>query len=147
VIHRHGGTVDKFIGDGIMAFWGAPLPDPKQAEHAVRAAIEMQQALVPVTEAAARHGFPGLTMRIGLHTGAAIVGNVGSRARFAYTAIGDAVNIASRLEGENKRFGTPILLSEATARALPPDLQVRPVAEVTLKGRSEPVAVYTPVAA
>ena len=144
IIHKHGGTVDKYIGDGIMAFWGAPLPDPDHAADGVRAALEMQQAMAPIVQAAAVHGWTGLAMRIGLHTGTVIVGNVGSRARFAYTAVGDAVNIAARLEGENKNYGTPILLSEATARALPADLPVRPVDAVTVKGRVEAVVVYTP---
>jgi adenylate cyclase len=146
IIHQHGGTVDKYIGDGIMAFWGAPLPDPDHAADAVRAALQMQQAMAPIAQSAAAQGWPGLAMRIGIHTGTVIVGNVGSRARFAYTAVGDAVNIAARLEGENKNYGTSILLSEATARALPPDLPVRPVDAVTVKGRVEAVVVYTPCA-
>lgn len=143
IVHRHGGTVDKFIGDCVMAFWGAPLPDPEHAVHAVRAAREMQQAMAPIAAAAAAQGWEGLAMRIGIHSGSVVVGNVGSRTRFSYTVIGDAVNLASRLEGENKNYGTAILLSEATARALPPDIPLRPVAAVTVKGRATSVQVYT----
>jgi adenylate cyclase len=143
IVHKHGGTVDKFIGDCVMAFWGAPLPDPDHAVHAVRAAREMQQAMAPIAAAAAAEGWEGLSMRIGIHTGTVIVGNVGSRTRFSYTVIGDAVNLASRLEGENKSYGTSILISEATARALPPEIALRPVAAVTVKGRARSVQVYT----
>jgi adenylate cyclase len=115
VIYRHGGTVDKYIGDGIMAFWGAPLPDERHAHHALQAAMEMQDRFAALARRLGSKGAPAMTMRIGIHTGNVIVGNVGSRARFAYTAIGDAVNLASRLEGANKAYGTSILLSEATA--------------------------------
>jgi adenylate cyclase len=144
IIHRHQGTVDKFIGDAIMAFWGAPLEDPRHAEHAVRAAIEMQTAMDTLAAGLARRGLPAIAMRIGLHTGTAVIGNVGSATRFSYTAIGDAVNLAARLEGANKAFGTGILLSGATAAQLPPDIGLKPLADVIVKGKSEPVRVYTP---
>lgn len=143
IVHKHGGTVDKFIGDCVMAFWGAPLPDPAHAVHAVRAAREMQEAMAPIAADAAAQGWEGLAMRVGIHTGTVVVGNVGSRTRFSYTAIGDAVNLASRLEGENKNHGTTILLSAETARALPPDIRVRPVGAVTVKGRAHSIEVYT----
>ena len=142
VIHDHGGTVDKYIGDGIMAFWGAPLPDASHARHAVEAAVAMQQAFDAL---AARHAAPGrptLAMRIGVHTGPAIVGNVGSAHRFTYTAVGDAVNLAARLEGANKRYGTSILVSEATAKLAAHSM--RPVDAVTVPGKREVVRVFTP---
>ncbi|MBI2749497.1 MAG: adenylate/guanylate cyclase domain-containing protein [Burkholderiales bacterium] len=144
IIHRHGGTVDKFIGDAVMAFWGAPLDDDRHAEHAVRAAIEMQAAMEVLSTNLQARGLPAIAMRVGLHTGRVVVGNVGSHSRFSYTVIGDAVNLAARLEGANKAFGTGILLSEATAALLPPDVGVRHVNTVIVKGKSEAVKVYTP---
>ena len=144
LIHATGGTVDKFIGDAVMAFWGAPLPDAQHAEHAVRAAIAMQQAMVPLVAALRSRGLPSIHMRIGLHTGRVVVGNVGSDQRFSYTAIGDAVNLAARLEGANKAFGTGILLSAATAAQLPPTVTLRALDDVIVKGKTEPVRVFTP---
>jgi len=144
LIHAQGGTVDKFIGDAVMAFWGAPLEDTQHAEHAVRAAIAMQRAMEPLAAQLQARGLPPIRMRIGLHTGRVVVGNVGSAQRFSYTAIGDAVNLASRLEGANKAFGSAILLSGATAQRLPPDIALRPLDDVIVKGKSEPVRVYTP---
>ncbi len=144
LIHATGGTVDKFIGDAVMAFWGAPLADEHHAEHAVRAAIAMQQAMEPLVADLRARGLPGIHMRIGLHTGRVVVGNVGSEQRFSYTAIGDAVNLAARLEGANKAFGTGILLSEATAAQLPAGIALRALDDVIVKGKTEPVRVYTP---
>lgn len=144
IVHRWQGTLDKFIGDAIMAFWGAPLDDAQHAEHAVRAAIEMQAAMQQVVADLRARGLPPIGMRIGLHTGTAVVGNVGAESRFSYTAIGDAVNLAARLEGANKAFGTGILLSAATAIRLPPDLRLRPLDDVIVKGKTEPVRVFTP---
>jgi adenylate cyclase len=146
VIYRHGGTVDKYIGDGIMAFWGAPLPDERHAEHALNAAVDMQRRFAKLARRLGRKGGPVMSMRIGIHTGNVIVGNVGSRARFAYTAIGDAVNLASRLEGANKAYGTSILLSEATVRHLEGRVPLRPVDSVMVKGRTDAVAIFTPCA-
>ena len=144
LIHATGGTVDKFIGDAVMAFWGAPLADARHAEHAVRAAIAMQQAMEPLVARLHALGLPGIHMRIGLHTGRVVVGNAGSTQRFSYTAIGDAVNLAARLEGANKAFGTGILVSGATAAQLPADIALRPLDDVIVKGKSEPVRVFTP---
>jgi len=146
IIHRHGGTVDKFIGDAVMAFWGAPLDDPRHAEHAVRAAMDMQAAMDVLSSRLTERGLPAISMRIGLHTGRVVVGNIGSHSRFSYTVIGDAVNLASRLEGANKAFGTGILLSDATALRLPPDVGLRHLDTVVVKGKSESVKVYTPCA-
>jgi adenylate cyclase len=144
IVHRWHGTLDKFIGDAIMAFWGAPLDDPHHAEHAVRAAIEMQAAMETLVADLRRRGLPAIGMRIGVHTGPAVIGNVGSDSRFSYTAIGDAVNLAARLEGANKAFGTGILLSGATASRLPADIGLRALEDVVVKGKTEPVRVYTP---
>ncbi|RYF41219.1 MAG: adenylate/guanylate cyclase domain-containing protein, partial [Comamonadaceae bacterium] len=144
VIHRWHGTVDKFIGDAVMAFWGAPLDDAAHAEHALRAAIEMQAAMQPLVAGLRARGLPPIGMRIGLHTGRAVIGNVGSDTRFSYTAIGDAVNLAARLEGANKAFGTGILLSDSTAAQLPESLPLRPLDDVIVKGKTAPVRVFTP---
>lgn len=144
IVHATGGTVDKFIGDAVMAFWGAPLDDPQHAEHALQAAIAMQSAMQPLVAQLRARGLPPIHMRIGLHTGRAVVGNVGSEQRFSYTAIGDAVNLAARLEGANKAFGTSILLSDATAALLPGTVALRALDDVIVKGRTEPVRVFTP---
>ena len=144
IVHATGGTVDKFIGDAVMAFWGAPLDDAQHAEHAVRAAIAMQQAMQPLVADLTARGLPPIHMRIGLHTGRVVVGNVGSEQRFSYTAIGDAVNLAARLEGANKAFGTGILLSATTAAQLPATLALRALDDVVVKGKTEPVRVFTP---
>ncbi|HWI82507.1 adenylate/guanylate cyclase domain-containing protein [Ramlibacter sp.] len=146
VIHRWHGTIDKYIGDAIMAFWGAPLPDDGHAEHAVRAAIEMQAAMEPLRRELRARGLPPVAMRIGLHTGPVVVGNVGSSIRLAYTAVGDTVNVAARLEGANKAFGTGILLSAVTAARLPPGIGLRPLEAIAVKGKAEPVHVFTPLA-
>ncbi len=144
IVHATGGTVDKFIGDAVMAFWGAPLDDPQHAEHAVTAAISMQQAMQVLVADLLARGLPPIHMRIGLHTGRVVVGNVGSEQRFSYTAIGDAVNLAARLEGANKAFGTGILLSAATAAQLPSSVALRALDDVVVKGKTEPVRVFTP---
>ena len=144
IVHATGGTVDKFIGDAVMAFWGAPLDDAQHAAHAVAAAMAMQQAMQPLVADLQARGLPPIHMRIGLHTGRVVVGNVGSEQRFSYTAIGDAVNLAARLEGANKAFGTSILLSAATAAQLPAGAALRALDDVIVKGKTEPVRVFTP---
>ena len=144
VIMAHGGTVDKFVGDAVMAFWGAPLDDEEHALHAVQAAIEMQRtmdALQPRFEAL---GAPGVAMRVGLNSGPAIVGNMGSDLRFDYTALGDTVNLAARLEGANKAYGTGILVSSSTATLLAGRIALRRVDKIKVKGKNVAVEVYTP---
>ena len=142
IVISQGGTVDKFIGDAVMAFWGAPLPDPKQSEHALAAAIQMQQATAKFAAELAVTGGPPLRMRVGLHRGECIVGNLGGHNRFDYTAIGDAVNLASRLEGVNNVYGTGILASGAVVSAT--GAHLRRVDAVRVKGRSQPVELFTP---
>lgn len=144
IVMTHGGTVDKFIGDALMAFWGAPLDDGAHAQHAAEAAIEMQQVMSRLQPQFEALGAPEVALRIGLHTGPAIVGNMGSVDRFDYTALGDAVNLASRLEGVNKTYGTKVLLSAATAAGLPPELGLREVDRVRVKGKNEPIEILTP---
>jgi adenylate cyclase len=144
LIIASGGTVDKFIGDAVMAFWGAPLDDPHHASHGVETAIAMQRAMDRLQPQFAEMGAGIVAMRIGLHTGPAIVGNMGSEDRFDYTALGDTVNLAARLEGVNKTYGTCILLSAATIDALTRPCVLRPVDRVRVKGKALPVDIFTP---
>lgn len=146
-VHRHGGTLDKFIGDAVMAFWNAPLPDAAHAPHALACALDMQATMHEVRALWQGTPFAQVHLRIGLHTGDAAVGHLGSQARFTYTAVGDAVNTASRLEGANKTFGTPILLSGALCEAAQAAGWVQPLLwldSVRLAGRSTGIDVYTP---
>ena len=147
IIFAHDGTVDKFIGDAVMAFFGAPRPTDRDEKNALRAAAAMTGAL---PEIAARHpGMTPLAIGIGIHTGEAIVGNVGSERRLDYTAIGDAVNLASRIEGLTKQYGCGILLSEATRAQLPvdglPGLALREIDLVAVKGKAQPTLIYEAV--
>ena len=145
-VHRHGGTLDKFIGDAVMAFWNAPLPVPDHARRALACALDMQAAMEALRADWQGTPFAQVQLRIGLHTGEAAVGHLGSQARFTYTAVGDAVNTAARLEGANKALGSQILLSGATRDALAPE-GLPPLLwldSVQLAGRSTGIDVYTP---
>jgi adenylate cyclase len=133
------GTIDKFIGDAVMAFWGAPVPDEHHAEAACRAALACRRAMATLPGAA---GGEHLRLRIGINTGAMLVGNVGSEERLNYTVIGDAVNLASRLESLNKSFGTDIIIGEATRRAAGDAIVVRELDKVAVYGRMEGTAVF-----
>jgi adenylate cyclase len=137
-----GGTVDKFIGDAVMAFWGAPLEKPDHAAAACRCALGCQRRLAELRATWKEQGKPLLFARIGLNTGPVVVGNIGSARRFNYTVIGDAVNVASRLEGLNKLYGTSICLSEETLRAAGGAVAARPIERVSVKGKSLPTLVY-----
>ena len=141
-IREHDGTVDKFMGDGIMAFWNAPNPLPDHAARACRAALRAQERLAAMRERWAAAGRPTFRARIGLHSGEVLVGTLGTAERFSYTAIGDAVNLASRLEGQNKSYGTYILASEDVRAAAGPDFEWRRLDRVAVVGRAEPTAVY-----
>lgn len=142
IIAAHGGTVDKFIGDAIMAFWGAPPPVPDHAARACETAIRCQHALAEMRAAAKTPWAAALRARIGIATGDVLVGNIGSPQRFNYTVMGDTVNLASRLEGLNKLYGTAILVSEATYLAARDRAIGRPVDIVQVQGRSRGVRVY-----
>ena len=144
VILEHEGTLVQFIGDALMAFWGAPLDDDDQAYHAVATAIAMQKAMAALREDFAKENLPPIRMRIGIHSGSAVVGNLGSAKRLGYTAIGDDVNLAARLEGINKLYGTGIMLSGDTARQVEGRIALRPVDRVIVKGKSQAVEVFTP---
>ncbi len=142
IILDEGGTLDKYEGDAIMAFWNAPLDQNDHAARACRAAVRCQRKLAArAQEFQARCGQP-LFARIGIHTGPVIVGNMGSRQRFDYTVLGDAANLASRLEGANKAFGTAVMISEATLTHAGEDFLARPLGPVRVIGRAEPVEVF-----
>lgn len=145
IILDEGGTIDKYEGDAIIAFWNAPLPQPDHAERGVRAAIRCQQALAAMRGDLQRRYGQQLFARIGINSGPVVVGNMGSRQRFDYTFLGDAGNLAARLEGVNKVFGTAILISEQTRRQLPAEWPVREIGRVSVVGRREPVTVYEPL--
>jgi adenylate cyclase len=135
VIQAAGGTIDKYIGDGIMAFWGAPLPVDAPALRACRAALACRARLAELRAGRPAAGMPALRARIGLNTGRVLVGNVGSRDRLNYTAIGDPVNVASRLEALNKTYGTEIIIGQPTYEAVRDAVVVRPLDRVAVYGR------------
>lgn len=142
IIWVQGGTIDKYEGDLIMAFFGAPLPQVDHAARACRAALQMQARLAQLRDQWRQQNLPELRVRIGLHSGRAVVGNMGSDFRFNYTAMGDTVNLAARLEPANKEFGTYTLVSEATReQAGAGGLGYRSLGELQVKGRSEPVRI------
>ena len=142
IILDHKGTVDKFIGDAIMAFWGAPLPLTDHAGLACKAALAMQTAMGSLNKGWEAQGFHPISIRIGLHSGPVIAGNVGSRRRFNYTVMGDAVNLAARLQGANRIYGTQIILSEATRRRLGDTFLTRELDLVQVRGRAQTVTIY-----
>ncbi|HEY8353622.1 MAG TPA: adenylate/guanylate cyclase domain-containing protein [Methylophilaceae bacterium] len=146
VIHENRGTIDKYMGDAIMAFWGAPLHDPQHASHAVKAGMEMLAGLDALQAEFQRRGWPRLDIGIGLNTGIMTVGNMGSEFRMAYTVMGDAVNLGSRLEGLTKNYGVRMIVSEFT-RAKAPEYLYRELDIVRVKGKDKPVAIYEPLCA
>lgn len=145
IIEAHGGFVEKFIGDAIVAVFGAPLPDPDHALSAVKTALACQQRLREIQPDLRLPERFSLVARIGINTGEMLIGNIGSRRQFNYTVMGDAVNQASRLEGANKVYGTPILASEETVKRCPADFVFREVDLVRVLGRQQPVRIYEPL--
>lgn len=145
IITRHRGTVDKYMGDCVMAFWGAPVDTPEHAELAVQAAIEMAAAVREIDRVHRLSGRPGIGVGIGLNTGLMSVGDMGSTLRRSYTVVGDAVNLASRLEGLSSEYGVQILATEATSRAAMGHVW-QELDSVYVRGRVAPVAIFTPVA-
>ncbi|TCS05234.1 adenylate/guanylate cyclase domain-containing protein [Rhizobium sp. BK418] len=149
VVMDHGGTIDKYMGDCIMAFWNAPLDDPDHALHAVKASIAMQDAIGTLNRElereAAATGRPlhVLKMGVGINTGECIVGNMGSTRRFDYSCLGDSVNLASRLEGASKNYGVALLLGEETARLVADRYAVVELDRIIVKGRTVPSPIFT----
>jgi adenylate cyclase len=144
IIHDNRGTIDKYMGDAIMAFWGAPLPDTNHAKHALKAAVDMITALDMLRHDFATKGWPPINIGVGLNTGEMIVGNMGSEFRMAYTIMGDAVNLGSRLESLTKNYGVHIIVSEFT-KAQVPEFVYRELDVVRVKGKDKPVAIFEPI--
>ena len=144
VVRKNRGTLDKYIGDAIMAFWGAPVSDAQHARQAVVTALQMQAALPAVNKVFASKGWPEVKIGVGVNTGEMTVGDMGSSVRKAYTVMGDAVNLGSRLEGITKQYGVGILVGEATRKAIK-GIVFREVDRVQVKGKEEPVAIYEPI--
>ena len=141
IILKHGGTVDKYMGDCIMAFWNAPLDCPSHQEMAIRAAREMKRKLRKMN---IKEEF-GIELKIGIgiNTGEAVVGNMGSEQRFDYSVLGDAVNLASRLEGISKNYDTTIIIGEDTYKSVKDKFKFRKLDDVQVKGKSNKVAIYS----
>ncbi|MFD2233397.1 CHASE2 domain-containing protein [Phaeospirillum tilakii] len=144
VIQQHRGTIDKYMGDAIMAFWGAPLPDPDHARHAVAAALDMVRRMAELDEEFRARGWKSIRVGIGLNTGTMSVGNMGSDFRMAYTVMGDAVNLGSRTESLTRHYGVDVLITEYTQAAVP-DLICREIDLVRVKGKDTPVRLYEPL--
>jgi adenylate cyclase len=142
LLFHHQGTLDKFVGDMIMALFGAPIEDPDHADHAVRMGLGMLDGLDKLNAAWRAQGRPTFDIGIGINTGDMIVGNVGSEKTLSYTVIGDNVNLGSRLESLNKQYGTHIIISEATLRKLKGSYHVRPLGQVKVKGKTKDVSIF-----
>lgn len=139
------GTMDKFIGDATMAFWGAPIPDDDHAYHATLAAINMDRAMVKVNSRLTQEGLPNVAVGIGVNSGPVVLGNIGSSRKLDYTVIGDAVNLGSRMEGLTKMYGVPVLISEFTFEKLHGRIPCALVDAVRVKGKNKPVRIYAPL--
>jgi adenylate cyclase len=144
IIHDNRGTIDKYMGDAIMAFWGAPLPDRDHARHALTSALQMIARLKDINAEFGKKGWPEIKIGVGLNTGAMNVGNMGSSFRMAYTVMGDSVNLGSRLEGLTKNYGVYVIVSEFTRKAVP-DYEYRELDVVRVKGKDKPVGIYEPL--
>jgi adenylate cyclase len=145
VIFNNHGTIDKYVGDMVMAFWGAPLHDPQHASHAVQAALQMQQKISELQSEFSQLGIDQVAAGIGIHTGEMNVGDMGSDYRRAYTVLGDAVNLGSRLENLTKYYGVDILISENTKKQCP-DLAFRYIDFVRVKGKQDAIRIYEAIA-
>jgi adenylate cyclase len=142
VVFENKGTLDKYVGDAVMAFWGAPVPIQDHAYYACKSALEMQARLVELKEKWRKEGQPVINARMGINSGDMVVGNVGGTQRFDYTVMGDAVNLASRLEGANKQYGTYIMVSESTYEMVKDRFFFRELDNLVVKGKTKPIKVY-----
>jgi len=142
ILAEHHGTIDKFIGDCIMGLWNAPTPVKRHEQHAVRAALAMQEGVLSLHSSWRSRRLPELKFRLGIHTGACLVGNFGCSYRVSYTCLGDSVNLAARLEALNKKFGTYICISHTTYEGCAGGFQCRRLAKVTVPGKAEVLPVY-----
>ncbi len=145
VVRKHRGTLDKYIGDAIMAFWGAPVDDPEHAKHAIVTGLEMHVALHELNKDLMARGWPELKIGIGVNTGPMTVGDMGSPVRQSYTVMGDAVNLGSRLEGITKQYGVGFIAGEATRELVKKEFVFRELDRVRVKGKDEPVGIYEPL--
>jgi adenylate cyclase len=141
-VNQEGGTIDKFIGDAVMAFWGAPALSEDHAYRACVAAVRAQRKMATLNARWAAEGLPPLKVRIGIHSASVLVGNIGSAERMSYTVLGDGVNIAARLEGINKNYGTWICVSQNVYREAGERLWLRPMDLATVKGRREAIKIF-----
>ena len=141
-VNEEAGTIDKFIGDGVMAFWGAPALLDDHAMRACFAALRIRQGMKALNARWQEEGLKPLNIRIGIHSDAVLVGNIGSKERMSYTVMGDGVNVAARLEGINKEYGTRICISHAVFKEAGERLCVRPIDDVTVKGRRSRIPIY-----
>ena len=141
-ISEEGGTVDKFIGDGVMAFWNAPVQRPDHVLRACAGALRAARRMERVNDSWEAEGRPRIRIRIGLNCASVLVGNVGSSARLSYTALGDGVNVAARLEGINKQFGTTICISDSIHDQVGAEILARPLKRVQVKGRKTEFMIY-----
>lgn len=146
IIHEHRGTIDKYMGDAIMAFWGAPLKDESHAQNALNATMQMNAAIKNLNEKFAKKGWSSIRMGFGLNTGNMVVGNMGSSFRMAYTVMGDSVNLGSRIEGLTKHYGVDIIVSEFV-KVQTPAMIYRELDIVRVKGKDKPVTIYEPLGA
>lgn len=144
ILHRHGATIDKFIGDSVMAFWGAPLQEPEHASRAVAASFDLHMAMGDLQQSFESQGWPRVKMRIGINSGMMSVGNMGTKHRITYTVIGDAVNIASRIEQLTRIYQVRTIVSEYTSEAADTFLY-RLLDRVSIRGRTEPIRIYEPL--
>ena len=144
-IFGFGGTLDKYLGDGIMAYFGAPLPEPDHAARAVRCALGMQDALRQLNGVREGRGDPPLRMGIGVHTGMVVVGDIGAPGRREFTIIGDAVNVAARLQEFTKAAGVPVIVSETTRTRIGTEMDFRAADTLAIRGRADTVRSYVPV--
>jgi adenylate cyclase len=142
VVAAHDGTIIQFHGDSVFAMWNAPVADTRHAEHACRCALAVEERLQAFNSAQRAKGLPEFRTRFGIHTGTAVVGSVGARERLQYTAMGDTVNVASRLEGMNKDYGTSVLASGAVVAQCKDMVKFRPLGTAKAKGRSTALDIY-----